>query len=390
MTERIRFNTNTKIFVTAVLLLLLVWLLGQLGGILTPFILAALMAYVLNPLVAMLARRTRLPRIVFVLLLYALFVGGMVWLVSLAPSISHEIRTLFTNLPAYLDELRASLARIGLTLEDSTYNDLKRTVTNPRLGQGEGMILARNGFEFFLRFFAFLFATFFLLLEGEKMVARVKNGVPARWRSELLPLFGRIDGTVGGWVRGQLVLVVVMSVATFIALTILQVNFALFIAIATGILETIPYVGPYAAGGLAVFVALVQPTAPFGWSNVTLAVVVAIIYTVLRQLEDYVVVPFVMGHAVKLHPMMVLFSAFGGAAVAGVLGLFLAVPAVAIIKILLEFIWPKLIEPDPPQEVEIVSETHTAVFNNGHEIAKGSRVNVGEQNEPLPNPTRRG
>ncbi len=358
MTEPIRFSPRTKLFVAAVLLLFLMLLLGQLASILTPFILAMLMAYVLNPLVAMLVRRTHLPRIVFVISLYALFVGGVVWLVSLAPAIAEQVRLLLRNLPNYLDDLRASLARIGLTLDDNTYLSLKDTITRPKLPEGQGMLLARNGFEIALKFLAFLFATFFLLLEGERIVAKIKGGVPRRWQAEVLPLINRIDDTVGGWVRGQLILVLVMSVATFIALTVLDVNFALFIAIATGILETIPYVGPYSAGGLAVFVALVQPHAPFGWSNVTLALMVALIYTLLRQLEDYVIVPLVMGRAVKLHPMMVLFAAFGGAAVAGVLGLFLAVPTVAIIKLLLEFIWPKLVAPDTPFEAEVVGEAH--------------------------------
>lgn len=356
MIERIRLAPRTKLFIAAVLLLFLLLLLGQLASILTPFILAMLMAYVLNPLVAALCRRTHLPRIVFVILLYAIFIGGVVWLISLAPMIGGEIRSLFRHLPGYLDELRASIARIGITLDERTYNDFKQAITNPQLSQGQGLTLARNGFEIVLKSLAFLFATFFLLLEGEKIIANIRRGVPRRWQGEVLPLIDRINDTVGGWVRGQLVLVLIMSVATFIALTILGINFALIIAIATGILETIPYVGPYAAGALAVFVALVQPTTPFGWSNVTLALVVALIYTVFRQLEDYVVVPFVMGHAVKLHPMMVLFAAFAGAALAGVLGLFLAVPTVAIIKLMLEFIWPKLVEPDTPFEAEIVGD----------------------------------
>jgi predicted PurR-regulated permease PerM len=361
MTERIRLASRTKLFIAAVLLLFLLLLLGQLASILTPFILAMLMAYVLNPLVATLCRRTHLPRIVFVILLYAIFVGGVAWLISLAPMIGGEIRSLIRHLPGYLDELRTSLTGIGFTIDDRTYDGIKQAITNPQVPQDQGLTLARNGFEIALKFLAFLFATFFLLLEGEKIVANIRKGVPRRWQREVLPLIDRIDATVGGWVRGQLMLVLIMSVATFTALTILGINFALIIAIATGILETIPYVGPYAAGGLAVFVALVQPTTPFGWSNVTLALVVALIYTAFRQLEDYVVVPFVMGHAVKLHPMLVLFAAFAGAALAGVLGLFLAVPTVAIVKLLLEFIWPKLVEPDTPFEAEIVSEANALV-----------------------------
>lgn len=361
MTQSVRLDPRTKIFIAAVLLLFLLLLLGQLASILTPFILAMLMAFVLNPLVAALVRRTHLPRVVYVILLYAIFVGGIVWLIRLIPVIGHEVRSLMSHLPGYLDELRASLVKVGFTVDDRTYNDIKQTVINPQLPQGQGLMLARNGAEIVLKFFAFLFATFFLLLEGEKIVANIKKGVPQRWKADVLPLMDRIDDTVGGWVRGQLILVLVMGVATFIALTILDINFALIIAIATGILETIPYVGPYAAGGLAVFVALVQPNTPFGWSNVTLAVVVALIYTIFRQLEDYVVVPFVMGHAVKLHPLIVLFAAFAGAAVAGVLGLFLAVPTIAIIKLLLEFIWPKLVEPDTPFEADVVAEAHAAV-----------------------------
>src|SRR5450759_2346422 len=109
MTQSVRLDPRTKIFIAAVLLLFLLLLLGQLASILTPFILAMLMAFVLNPLVAALVRRTHLPRVVFVILLYAIFVAGVAGLVSLAPVIAREVRSLINHLPGYLDELRASL-----------------------------------------------------------------------------------------------------------------------------------------------------------------------------------------------------------------------------------------------------------------------------------------
>ena len=156
----------------------------------------------------------------------------------------------------------------------------------------------------------------------------------------------RINIVLGQYLRGQLILIAIMATATSVGLSILQVPFSLLLGVITGVLETIPFVGPIVAGTLAVLTALGHP-APFGWSQLQYAVVVALMYTVLRYTEDYVVIPQVIGRIVELHPVVVIFSLLIGGAIAGLLGILVAVPVAASLRIALLFMLAKLRDEDP-------------------------------------------
>jgi hypothetical protein len=134
-----------------------------------------------------------------------------------------------------------------------------------------------------------------------------------------------------------------MSTASFAVLSVLGVKYALIIAIATGFLELIPLVGPWIAGAIAVTVSIFQDTTPFGWSHVGLAVVIGVAYFALRQAEDAFVIPTVIGRFVHLHPLLVIFCVVVGTALGGILGLILAVPIAAVLKILISYLYAKLI-----------------------------------------------
>jgi predicted PurR-regulated permease PerM len=176
--------------------------------------------------------------------------------------------------------------------------------------------------------------------------------IPAPYRAEIRELGHSIDSVLGAYIRSQLLLILLMSTLTYIPLTLLGVKYALVLAIVTGFLEVVPFVGPYTAAGSAVLVALLQPTTPFGWPNWVLAVVVGILYLVLRQGEDHLIIPNLVGHIVKLHPILVIFSILAGGHLAGALGLLIAVPMAATTRIILVYLYNKLTDsPTPLSEV---------------------------------------
>jgi predicted PurR-regulated permease PerM len=146
-------------------------------------------------------------------------------------------------------------------------------------------------------------------------------------------------------------LIGVMSTATFIGLSILQVPFVLLLAIMTGVLEVIPIVGPITAGAIACLVALGHP-APWGLSQIAYVVVVAVMYTVLRHAEDYFVIPLVIGRIVRLHPAVVIFSLLTGGALYGLLGVLVAVPVAATLRLVLIYVGAKLRDEDPFPQLE--------------------------------------
>jgi predicted PurR-regulated permease PerM len=146
-------------------------------------------------------------------------------------------------------------------------------------------------------------------------------------------------------------LIGVMSTATFVGLSILQVPFALLLALMTGVLEVIPIVGPITAGAIACLVALGHP-APWGLSQILYVVIVAAMYTVLRHSEDYFVIPLVIGRIVKLHPAVVIFSLLTGGALYGLLGVLIAVPVAATLRLVLIYVGAKLRDEDPFRQLE--------------------------------------
>ncbi len=197
--------------------------------------------------------------------------------------------------------------------------------------------------HFVLELFVYLIATFFFFLQGDRMLANLRALLPRRYHREVDRVAGEINGTLGAYLRGQLLLVAIMSSVTFVALTVYNMPYAIVLALMTGFLELIPIIGPWSAGAVAVSVAALNPAPPFGWSNLTLCIAVGITYFVLRQLEDVLIIPALIGRIVHLHPLLVIFCLLIGTTIGGVLGLLLAVPVAAVIKILLRYVYGKLV-----------------------------------------------
>jgi predicted PurR-regulated permease PerM len=156
---------------------------------------------------------------------------------------------------------------------------------------------------------------------------------------------------LGRYIRGQLILVTLMSSVTTIGLTVLGVPYSVLLGVTTGVLETIPFVGPITAGAIACLVALGHPN-PFGWSQLAYVGAIAVMYTVLRHAEDYFVIPLVIGRIVRLHPALVIFSLLSGGAAFGLIGVVLAVPVAATLRLVLIYVSAKLRDADPFPRLE--------------------------------------
>lgn len=359
--DRIR-QSRELLVLTLLSILVLGYLFLHLAHILTPFVVAAVFAYLVHPIVDWGERRSRLPRSVVVLALYlvlfgALAAGG----VLIAPSLGQQVRALAELVPQVIESLTQRLARtpelrIGEIVIDTTALLDRLDTAAQSLAERfsrEAVPLVLATVEALIKSFVFFLVSFYGLLQGRSLVVRLRMLAPRRHQQAVARLFSQIDATFRAYVRAQLFLFLIMASATYIALTVLEVKYRLALAIATGLLELIPFVGPWTAGAIAVSVALTQGSAPFGWSPWQLAVVVALVYLVLRVLEDHFVIPQLVGHFVRLHPVVVLFGVLAGASVAGILGLLLAVPVLAALKIVLLTVVEELRHPPPRQIVEL-------------------------------------
>jgi predicted PurR-regulated permease PerM len=209
-----------------------------------------------------------------------------------------------------------------------------------------------NAAETVVKLFLFLVATFYLLMDAPRLRSTLADAIPQEYRPELIALAKQINLTWQQYIRGELLLFALMTVATTIGLTILQVPGALFLGLASGALELLPIVGPITAGTLAVSVAYFNGTNPWGWSQVAYAAAVAVFYFIIREAEDYFVIPNVLGRAVRLHPLVVLFAVTAGGIFDGLFGLVIAVPVAASIKAIAMYLYAKFL--DQPVQFEPV------------------------------------
>ena len=351
-----RWSSTTKRVVVALFAVAALYIVYRAGDIVRPFVWAGVLAFVLLPVVALLERRLSLPRtaaaaIVFVGLLAAIIGGGRL----LVPLAIDQLRDLQRTLPTLVANAQNTLTE---TADQVGLEDLDALIVNfagigdltQMVARGAVPFIVGIG-HFLLELLVFLIATFFLLRDAPRLFQWFRRTLPASQRNELIPLFAQVNALLGRYVRGQMFLIGVMSTATFIGLSILQVPFVLLLAIMTGVLEVIPIVGPITAGAIACLVALGHP-APWGLSQIWYVAVVAVMYTVLRHAEDYFVIPLVIGRIVKLHPAVVIFSLLTGGALYGLLGVLVAVPVAATLRLVLIYAGAKLRDEDPFPQLE--------------------------------------
>jgi predicted PurR-regulated permease PerM len=380
----IRFSPQAKVIAVAIIVGLAIFLLTHVVHVLTPFIAAIITAYLFHPLVSLLQRRTRGSRAFWIIVLYVLAFSLLSWLWTWVwPRIVSQSEELSTQLPLIVEDINRSFGGRetielggGVTLDlapleeqiITAISDLGRTLS----GSVPGLVF--SALETLIFTLVYLIVTFYLLLQAGQLRAWTVRLIPRPYRAEICDLGHQIDRVLGAYVRGQLILIVIMSVLLYIPLSILGVPYALVIAIASGVLEIIPILGPWAAAGIAMLVALFQPEVPFGFSNVGLAGLLAGIYFALRQVEDHFIIPNLMGSLVRLHPAVVIFAILAGGALAGVFGLLISIPVAAVTRILLAYVYRKLVdspEPPPPPDTE-TSDTPASKISHAGAYASSS------------------
>lgn len=351
--QTIRFSQRAKMITVWILLVLTLLFLWRVRQVALPFFWAMITAYLFLPLVRFLASRTRIPRVWWIVLLYlsggALVYWGIVGLVPVVTrqyvDLAQSVPDIVANIQSFVREhSRVELYGFTLNLDTlgesiiSILGDLARQVPEQALA-GVGLV-----FETLTRLTIYAIATFYFLHSGDKWVQRTVALLPPHVQLELTPLFQRVHATMNAYIQGQLLRMLIMGTLIYVALLALQVRFALLLAILGGLLELVPILGPIVGGGLTALVALFQPEPAYGWSNLTLAIAVVILYTLLNQLEESFLIPNMLGYLMDLPPLLVLFAILAGGSLGGALGVVMAVPVAAIFKLVLRYLYAKLMD----------------------------------------------
>lgn len=323
-------------------LIVTVWFLYISRQILTPFVLAAIFAYVFNPIVNLFFHKIRLPRTLSIIIIYVTIISLIGYAGTMIVSrLISESEELATASIAFLENTQEQIGLLPPFLQSVILEPIKSFQTT--IVKPEAVWPFFSGaLSGFISIVIFLFSAFYFLKEGEKTFDRLVVFLPKDYRVDIDILIRKINIVLGKYLRGQLFLVFLMATISFTGLSIMGVKFSLLLAVFIGLAEIVPVFGPLTAGTVASLFAVFDGTSRFGIAPPYEGLTVALGYLALNQIENILIVPHLMGKITKLHPLIMLFSALAGGHLLGILGLIVAVPAVATLKILLEFSLDKI------------------------------------------------
>jgi len=317
----------------------LVALLYFLSPILAPFLFAAILAYISNPAVSWLARH-RVPRALGAVLVLLALAGLLVLLLLiLLPLFIKEMHLLWERLPGLLVQVNEHLLpwvreRLGIELQIDPAA-LRSLASESLQGvDGWGMKLLsslRIGGLAVLGFVVNLLLVpvvlFYLLRDWNLLLARVEGLLPRRWHAQLTGIAGEIDAVLAEFLRGQIAVMLLMSLLYVVGLWLAGLQFALPIGIVTGMLVFIPYIGMLTGLTLATLAALMQ----FG--SLGGLIPVWIVMAIGQTLEGMLVTPLLVGKRIGLHPVAVIFALLAFGQIFGFFGVLLALPASAALLV---------------------------------------------------------
>ena len=331
------WSAKVALAVVAALLVLLYLL----GPILMPFALSAGLAYLGDPLVDRLQRhklsRTAAVIVVFVGLTALLLPA----LVLLLPLLVDQLRTFVGNIPDYLAWIQdRGLPALGIYLPEDMRLDADnlRRVVSENLPEAGGFakemlgMLSRSGGAL-LTFVAGLLlvpvVTFYLMRDWDHLVTWIDQALPERQRPVVRTLARESDVVLAGFLRGQLLVMLALSVIYSAGLSIIGLNLALLIGIGAGLVSFVPYLG-FIVGLLAAGIAVVAQThelMPLAW--------VLLVFMIGQVVESMILTPWLVGDRIGLHPVAVIFAVMAGAQLFGFIGVLLGLPAAAVVAVLL-------------------------------------------------------
>lgn len=334
---------STKVILRVVAVLLALAFLWVVRDIVIVILLSLVIASAMEPMVDYLNKR-KIPRSVSVLGAYFVVIAIVVGLITLmAPLVTEQFHVLAANLPQYSIDFQARYPNLSAFFGNADLGSILQSVFAG--GAGSDAIFTRT-----VGFFNGLFAvisvlvfSFYLVAADRGMKHFIHDLVPTTHQKVVMSLIEKIQRKMGLWVVGQLILSLFIFTLTYIGLSLLGIKYALFLALIAGLLEIVPYVGPFLAAVPAVFFALIQSPA--------LVIGVIILYVVIQKTEGYILVPKVMEKTVGTSPLVVLLALLVGFKLAGVLGLLLAVPLAGAITVVIHELFsdktlPTDIQPD--------------------------------------------
>lgn len=306
-------------------------LLGALVYFASEVILAVILAIVvsaaLDPIVSFLETK-RIPRVLGTLAIFIAVVVGLALV-------------LYTVVPIALSELNILLNQLtefdAPFLGFQEFSGLVKTL-NEGIGRLANLLISGSAslFEAVSRFLgsvalaiAIFVLSFYLTVDRDGIEKFLQAILPPAYEDRVLDIYFRTRKKIGRWLQGQIFLSLTVGVSVFVALWLMGVKYSLILGILTGLMEIVPFVGPVFSGAIAFLIALSQ--------SFTSAIYVLILFVLIQQLENHLLVPTFMRLAIGLNPAMILISLLIGGRIFGFVGLILAVPASVLVQEIINY-----------------------------------------------------
>lgn len=386
------WSRSTKVIVTVAAILLVLWVAYRFQSLITQIVVAGILAYILNPIIKMIDARTRFKRSTGILIVYLVLatavIGSFVAIGFAAfeqiSNLIEQVPTLIENMTTYIEELTTRPEPIAIgpfTLDETLVN--WQMVQNQLLGLVEPTVsrggqLVTNLATATVRtlgnmLFIFVISIYFAI-EIPQVSDHIGNlAQQPGYRKDaerIMREFGRIWSA---YLRGQVILGVVIFIVVWLGLALLGVQNALALGLLSGLLEFIPVLGPVIGAGAAVIVAFFQPDTIFELANWQYAGIVLIYMTIVQQIENNLLVPRIVGDSLELHPLIVIIGVFMGGTLAGILGAILAAPVVATLKLLGIYAWRKMFDLPPfPKPEEEKTDGSGSLWQRGKSLLPSS------------------
>lgn len=330
----------------ALLIVGLGFLLWLLGPVLTPFVIAALLAYLGDPLVDRL-ERLRLSRTGAVAIVFALMTLVLVGVVLLlVPMLERQISTFIDQFPRYRDWFTSVALpwlseRTGMDIEGFNLDSIY-AVIQQHWQQAGGVAatlwggLSKSGMliiNWVVNLALIPVVAFYLLRDWDVMVEKIRLLLPRPIEPTVSRLARESDSVLGGFLRGQLSVMLALGTIYWIGLWMVGIDFALLIGMIAGLVSFIPYLGAIVGVGIGLIAALVQ----YGdWTHVLL---VCLVFGVGQTLESILLTPFLVGDRIGMHPVAVIFAVMAGGQLFGFVGVLVALPVAAVSMVLLRYLY---------------------------------------------------
>lgn len=366
-----RWGAATKIIIVLGMVVFAFAVLWRFQTLISPLIIAIILSYLLNPLINFITERTRLGRNTSTTLVYITFTLILIGIsVAIGVAVYLQVVNLITILPDIIATLPERLQEISDILAEpieiggftftlpigqgefnfESFTEQILGYLNPLLTSAGSLVsnfafttVTTLGWLVFILFVSIYISNDIPKLGG--MIGRAAS--PSGYQYDVERLWREFGRVWNAYLRGQVILGLVIGVSVSVILGALGVQNALALGLISGLLEFIPVVGPIIGAGAAILVALFQPENYLGLTTLQFAGVVLVAMIIIQQIENNFLVPRIVGDALDLHPLLVLVGAIMGSSLAGILGAILAAPVIASLKLLGSYAWRKLLDLPP-------------------------------------------